>query len=152
MTDFDSMDSYLAIPRVTQLALSPDGSRLVATIGTLNDDGHERINSLWELDPAGTAEARRLTRSEKGESGPVFSPDGSLLFVSKRGAADDKEAPSLWRLPTAGDPERLLKRSGGVASIGVARDAGTGVVQGREGRGNAAHREPGPVLGPRPGT
>jgi dipeptidyl aminopeptidase/acylaminoacyl peptidase len=130
MTDFDSMDSYLALPRVTELALSPDGTRLVATIGQLNEDGNERINALWELDPAGAAEARRLTRSDKGESTPVFRPDGSLLFVSKRGGEDDKEPPALWQLPATGEPERVLKRAGGVTAIGVARDAGTVVVSG----------------------
>ena len=129
MTDFDSMDSYLALPRVTDLALSPDGSRLVATIGALNDEGSERINALWELDPAGTADARQLTRSKRGESSPAFAPDGSLLFVSKRDEDDDAPA-GLWRLPAAGEAEQVIARPGGVGAVGVARTAGTIVVAG----------------------
>jgi dipeptidyl aminopeptidase/acylaminoacyl peptidase len=129
MTDFDSMDSYLAIPRVTDLAVSADGSRLVATIGMLNDEGNERINALWELDPTGTADARRLTRSKKGESSPAFAPDGSVLFISKRDGSDDDPA-SLWRLPETGEAEQLVKRSGGVAAVAVAREAGTVVISG----------------------
>ena len=129
MTDFDSMASYLALPRVTELALSPDGSRLVATIGALNDDGNERINALWELDPAGAGEARRLTHSKRGESSPAFSSDGSLLFVSKRGKEDDAPA-GLWRLPATGEAEQVVDRPGGVAAVGVAREAATVVVAG----------------------
>ena len=129
MTDFDSMATYLALPRVSELALSTDGTRLVATIGTLNEDGNERINALWELDPNGAAEARQLTRSKRGESSPAFSPDGSLLFVSKRGAEDDSPA-GLWRLPASGEAEQLVDRPGGVAAVGVARAAGAVIVAG----------------------
>ncbi|MDT4921529.1 MAG: hypothetical protein QOI15_2431 [Pseudonocardiales bacterium] len=141
MTDFDSMDSYLALPRVTDLALSPDGGRLVATIGRLDEKGAERINALWELDPAGSAEARQLTRSDKGESAPAFCPDGSLLFVSRRGAKDDDEPAALWRLPVTGEPEQALTRPGGVANLVVARDAGAVVVSGSALPGSASSED-----------
>src|SRR4051812_4249430 len=129
MTDFDTMNSYLALPRVIDLALSTDGARLVATIGDLNDEGNERVNALWELDPAGAGEARRLTRSDKGEASPAFCPDGSLLFLSKRGGDDDTPA-ALWRLPATGEAEQLVSRPGGVAGVAVARESGTIVLSG----------------------
>jgi dipeptidyl aminopeptidase/acylaminoacyl peptidase len=129
MTDFDTMDSYLALPRVTDLALSHDGKRLVATVGTLNDDRNERINALWEIDPEGVADAVRLTRSEKGDSTPAFGADGSLLFVAKRGGEDD-DPPGLWRLPLAGEAEQVVRRSGGIAALVVAKEAGTVVLSG----------------------
>ncbi|MDT4943141.1 MAG: hypothetical protein QOJ34_3230, partial [Pseudonocardiales bacterium] len=141
MTDFDSMDSYLALPRVTDLALSPDGGRLVATIGRLDEKGAERINALWELDPAGSAEARQLTRSDKGESAPAFCPDRSLLFVSRRGAKDDDEPAALWRLPVSGEPEQVHARPGGVAGVIVARDAGAVVVSGNALPGSASSED-----------
>jgi dipeptidyl aminopeptidase/acylaminoacyl peptidase len=124
MTGFESFDDYLALSRVTDLALSADGSRLVATIAALNDDGNKQISALWELDPAGVGPARRLTRSSKGESGPVFCPDGSLLFVSGRDA-DDDEPPALWQLPPVGEARRVLTRPGGVSGAAVAREAAT---------------------------
>ena len=129
MSDFETMDDYLALPRVTDLALSPDGKRLVATIGKLNDDGNERIDALWEIDPSGAADAVQLTRSAKGESAPVFLPDGALLFVSKRDGEDD-DPPSLWRLPLTGEAEQVVQRPGGVAAVVVAKDAGTVVLSG----------------------
>jgi dipeptidyl aminopeptidase/acylaminoacyl peptidase len=125
---FSDMDSYLRIPRVNDLALSPTGDRLVATVSRFDEDGHTFLNSLWEIDPAGEGEARRLTWSDKGESGPVFTPDGSLLFTSRR-AGEEEDPPSLWQLPAAGgEARKVLTRAGGVAGAIVARDAGTVVV------------------------
>jgi dipeptidyl aminopeptidase/acylaminoacyl peptidase len=126
---FSDMDGYLRIPRVNDLALSPTGDRLVATVSALDDDGHTFVSSLWDIDPAGGADARRLTWSDKGESGPVFTPDGSLLFTSRRAGEDDDSPPSLWQLPAAGgEARKVLSRAGGVAGAIVARDAGTVVV------------------------
>ena len=98
MSGFASFDDFVTTARVDSLVLSPDGSRLVAGVSELSDDGDRFVSALWELDPAGETPARRLTRSDKGEKGAAFHPDGSLLFVSGRGAADD-EPPALWRLP-----------------------------------------------------
>jgi dipeptidyl aminopeptidase/acylaminoacyl peptidase len=129
VTDFDDFSDFLAVPRVTDLALSPDGAALVATVAGLNKDGNKFVNALWAIDPGGLDAPRRLTRSEKGESGPVFAADGSLLFVSTRDADDDDEPAALWRLPAgAGEARRVLERPGGVASVAVARAAGTVVA------------------------
>ncbi|WP_044522814.1 hypothetical protein, partial [Mycolicibacterium septicum] len=61
MTVFDDLDDYLAFPRVSGLAVSPDGSRLVTTVSTLNEKKTEFLSAIWELDPAGVEPARRLT-------------------------------------------------------------------------------------------
>ena len=101
MSGFATFDDYLAHPRVTDLALSPDGSRLLATVAQLAEDGAKLVSALWEIDPSGTADAARLTRSSKGESGPALHPDGRVLFVSARDADDDEPA-ALWVLPPVG--------------------------------------------------
>jgi dipeptidyl aminopeptidase/acylaminoacyl peptidase len=137
MSGFASFDEYLALSRVIDLALSHDGSRLVATVATLNKDGNELINALWEIDPSGTAEATQLTRSDKGESTPAFAPDGSLLFASRRDGQDDDDPAALWRLPVAGEAARVLTRPGGIAAIQVARDSGTVVVSSKVLSGSA---------------
>jgi dipeptidyl aminopeptidase/acylaminoacyl peptidase len=125
---FDDLTDYYAVPRVNGLRLSPDGSRLVATVATLDDDGNTYVSALWEIDPAGQRAARRLTFSEKGESGAEFLPDGSILFVSKRGGDDDDPA-SLWLLDASGgEARKVASRPGGVAGVVTARDARTVVV------------------------
>ncbi len=117
---------YVAIPRISELALSPAGDRLVATVSALDGDGARLVRSLWELDGRGDAPARRLTRSEKGESSPVFCADGSLLFLSRRprpgGKEDDPAA--IWRiLPDGGEPWPVASRSGEITSVAAAHDA-----------------------------
>jgi dipeptidyl aminopeptidase/acylaminoacyl peptidase len=126
------LDSFLSLPRVDGLALSPDGTRLVTSVATVAPDGKKFLGALWELDPKGTAPPRRLTRSAKGESSAVFLPDGSLLFTSSRSDPDAKEdekdddAPAaLWLLPAAGGEARLVADPpGGVEGVAVARDSG----------------------------
>ncbi len=113
ITPFHDLRNFVAIPRVTALRLSPDGTWLAAAIQTLSADGKKYLTSVWRIDPGG-GQARRLTRSAEGEANPRFLPDGSLLFTSKRpdpgrknagsdgdsGSGDDVAA--LWLLPAAG--------------------------------------------------
>ena len=88
MSAFDDLDDFIAIPRVNQLRLAPDGSRLVATVAAPARSRKKYVSALWEIDPQGHREARRLTLSAAGESSPRFLPDGTLLFLSKRRADD----------------------------------------------------------------
>src|SRR5262249_18433747 len=111
-------------PRVSGLALSPDGRRLIASIEEPDSKRARFSPALWEIDPEGRRPARRLTWSERGESSPAFLPDGSLLFVSTRGEGDAAEA-ALWRLPAGGEARALAKQPGGIGGPAVAAGAGT---------------------------
>ena len=133
MTDYTDLDDYLALPRVSGLALSPDGRRLVTTVATLDKDATRYVTALWEVDPAGQLPARRLTRSAKGEAAPVFTPAGDVLFTSARpdpdGGTPDDDAPSaLWLLPPVGEARVVGTRPGGIAGVVVADQAGTVAV------------------------
>ena len=81
---FADLDEFLALPRVAGLAVSTDGSRAVTAISELNEKRTEYVTAVWELDVAGEQPARRLTRGAKGESAPVFTASGDLLFIAKR--------------------------------------------------------------------
>jgi dipeptidyl aminopeptidase/acylaminoacyl peptidase len=131
-TPFDDLDAYLALPRVSGLAVSADGMRVVTSIAELNDKRTEYVSAVWELDPAGVQPARRLTRGAKGESSPVFTADGDVLFVATRPTEDDDKPPAaLWRLPAAGgEAFEALALPGGVEAVRTARDADLAVVSG----------------------
>ncbi|MGY2079314.1 S9 family peptidase [Modestobacter sp. SYSU DS0657] len=129
-TPFHRLADFMALPRLGGLALSPDGTRLVTAVATLNPAGTAWQSALWEVDPAGRRSARRLTRGPVAESAPVFTPAGDLLFTSARPDPDaDKDAgepkPSLWCLPADGGEARLvLQRAAGISGVLVAADTG----------------------------
>jgi hypothetical protein len=45
---------FIALPRLSGLRLSPDGSRLVVAVATLGPDGKDLRTALWQVDPSGT--------------------------------------------------------------------------------------------------
>src|SRR6476660_2234347 len=124
-TPFQDLDEFLALPRASGLAVSPDGSRVVTSIAELNEKRTEFVSAIWELDPAGKQPPRRLTRGVKGESSPEFTADGDLLFVAARPTEDDDKPPaSLWRLPAAGgEAVEELALPGGIDAVRAARSA-----------------------------
>jgi dipeptidyl aminopeptidase/acylaminoacyl peptidase len=132
-TPFHDLDHYVAIPRLTGLAASQDGTRLVVGVQTLDEERTSYRTALWEVDPAGEAPARRLTRSTKGEASAVFTRSGDLLFTSARPDPDGAPAGSstepasaLWLLPAQGGEARVIAAPpGGVSGALTARDADT---------------------------
>jgi dipeptidyl aminopeptidase/acylaminoacyl peptidase len=133
-TPFHDLDTYIDLPRGSGLTLSPDGSRLVTAVQTLDPKRTKYVTALWEVDPSGARPARRLTRSAKGEGGAAFLPDGSLLFTSPRPDPDTKEDDAdevalLWLLPAGGGEARVVAtRPGGVDGVRIAAAAGTVVL------------------------
>lgn len=130
-TAFHDLDEYVALPRMSGLVLSPDGSRLVTQVSTVNHDATKVHTALWEVYPTRARPARRLTRSAQGETGAAFTPDGDLLFTSSRpnaDATDDAEKaldkPALWVLPAGGGEARIVAtRPGGVRDVRTARSS-----------------------------
>jgi dipeptidyl aminopeptidase/acylaminoacyl peptidase len=135
-TPFHDLNDYIAIPRLTGLRLSPDGSWLAATVQSLSADKKKYVTSIWRIDTGGGPPAR-LTRSAEGEGSPRFLPDGALLFTSKRpdperknGKQDaDDSGTALWLLPSGGGEARSVAAvSGGISGVQTAASASTIVV------------------------
>ena len=142
LTPFHTLHDYVALPRLTGLRLSPDGSWLAASVSALSPDGRTFKPSIWRI-PAGPAEGRsatRLTRSAEGEDNAAFLPDGSLLFLSARPApADGPVSPAE---PGAGQPgspasHRPARRGRGRRG---GREAGALAASGQRRGGVPAHR------------
>jgi dipeptidyl aminopeptidase/acylaminoacyl peptidase len=130
VTALRDLGEYIAIPRLTGLRLSPDGSWLAAVVQTVGGEPSKYFTSIWRIDTAGDREPVRLTRSAEGETSPQFLPDGSLLFASKRpdtgaGKKDadaGKDKPAVWLLPAlGGEARRVTAPDGGVAGLATAR-------------------------------
>ncbi|BBZ76714.1 peptidase S9 [Mycolicibacterium anyangense] len=130
--DFSDLDAYLALPRVSGLAVSPDGSRVVTTVAELDAKKTAYVSALWELDPAGVNPARRLTRGAKGESAPAFTASNDLLFTAVRPTEDEDKPPAaLWRLAAAGgEAVRVAELPGGIGAALAASEAAVVVAAG----------------------
>lgn len=127
-TPFHDLEQYIALPRTGHLVLSPDGTRLAVSVQSLDTKKTAYRTAWWQVDPAGQAPARRLTRGAKGEGEAAFTPAGDLLFTAVRptGAEDEDETPSLHLLPRdGGEARQVAARTAGLGGLRVARQAGT---------------------------
>ena len=127
-TPFADLDAFVALPRMSGLALSPDGRRLAVAVSSPDPKSQRYRTSLWSVDPEGAAPAVRLTRGAAGESSATFTNAGDLLFTAKRSDPDSsdpaEERSPLWLLPAAGGEARLLaSRTGGFFGVLAARSA-----------------------------
>jgi len=57
VTAFSDMNAYVAIPAVTALRLSPDGTWLAAAVQSLGPEPSKYITSIWRIDTGGAAPA-----------------------------------------------------------------------------------------------
>lgn len=125
-------DDIMRMRAVGGVALSPSGDRVLYTVSawehpnanpargdTALGDKHDRRSHVWVVPFAGGT-ARQLTFSERGESGPQWSPNGTTIsFVSARGAATGEEGPrpQIWLLPAdGGEASQLTNARDGVSA------------------------------------
>lgn len=125
----------VASGRLSTLALSPRGTRLIAS-ESKNDSRLQGRRAIWELDPAGMVEPQHLTDVPVGFSGLALTPQDELLVASTTPAGQV----SLRRFPANDREAPLLHRHGlaTLTSVDVARDSGSIVVAGTRGNGTSA--------------
>jgi dipeptidyl aminopeptidase/acylaminoacyl peptidase len=81
---------FLSLERVSEPAISPDGSRIVYTVTVADLGANRRNQDLWLVDTTGTP--RRITDDSLGGRGAKWSPDGqTIAFINSRGGT-----PEVW--------------------------------------------------------
>ncbi len=147
MSDDLALDAFLAIPRLHNLHVSPDGARLALTVQTVAPDGQKFQNTIWEVPTTGDATPRRVSGDGTDETARGFAADGSLLFTTPRrpepgdpdagGRSTETTAPSgppeetqaLYILPVGADHSRcVLAPAAGVGEVLTSRGSATVVV------------------------
>src|SRR5579863_7928933 len=105
-----TFDDMIAMHRLAEAELSPDGKWVVYTVATPDIEANRNATNLW-MSPTAGGEAIRLTRTGK-DSSPKWSPDGkTIAFLSARSgdsqvyllSMDGGEAHPLTKLSTGAD-------------------------------------------------
>lgn len=98
-----TIEDLYRLRQVRDLALSPDGKAVVFTLTARDLPKAQSASHIWMMSTDGGA-PRQLTFHEKGESSPVFSPDGKqLAFIASRDGAAN-----VYLLPLDGGEARKL--------------------------------------------
>ncbi len=92
-----SIHDMLAMERISDPAVSPDGSQVLYTVRTTDLEANGGRTDLWLVPVAGGL-PRRLTTSPESDYQGRWSPDGrTIWFLSTRSGAAQ-----IWRLPVSG--------------------------------------------------
>jgi dipeptidyl aminopeptidase/acylaminoacyl peptidase len=106
-----TIEDFYRVHPLKEVSFSPDGKSLVFTVTTRDLPKATSADHIWMMNADG-ANSRQLTFSAKGESAPVFSPDGKwIAFVSSR----DGDSELYLLPPNGGEAKKLTDISTGVS-------------------------------------
>jgi WD40 repeat protein len=113
-----SVHDMLAMERVSDWQVSPDGRLAVFGVSTTDLDANRRRNRLWLVETDG-AGLKPLTSAAGGDAHPRWSPDGrSVLFLSSRSGSSQ-----IWRIAVdGGEAEQVTRLPLDVGSFAVSPD------------------------------
>jgi dipeptidyl aminopeptidase/acylaminoacyl peptidase len=113
-----TVHDLVAMDRVSESAVSPDGRLVVFTVSELDLEHNRRRTDLWLAGTDGAA-ARRLTNHPAADTSPLWSADGrSVWFLSNRSGSMQ-----VWRVPVdGGEPVQVTDLPLDIASFVVSPD------------------------------
>jgi dipeptidyl aminopeptidase/acylaminoacyl peptidase len=113
-----TIDDMVALKRVSQAAISADGSRAAYVVRKANWDENAFENEIWLAD-VGSGASRVFTQGKKSSDAPSFSPDGaSLAFLSDR---EGKR--QVYVVPlVGGESRKVTSAEEGVSRFAWSRD------------------------------
>lgn len=108
-----------ALERISQVQVSPDGTRVCFVLRTTDFDANRGRTNLWTCDIDGGGLRRLTTHPDGGAGNPRWSPDGSAIyFISSR---DDSS--QIWRIATdGGEAEQVTRLPLDVENFTLSRD------------------------------
>jgi dipeptidyl aminopeptidase/acylaminoacyl peptidase len=100
-----SVHDMLAMDRISDPQVSPDGSRIVFSVSRTDLEANKRRTDLWLVAADGSG-LKRLTTHEASDTSPRFAPDGAAIyFLSTRSGSSQ-----VHRIPAdGGEAEQVTK-------------------------------------------
>jgi dipeptidyl aminopeptidase/acylaminoacyl peptidase len=113
-----SIHDMLAMDRISDPAVSPDGRWVVFTLRTTDVEANRGLTDLWSIDIGGKS-LRRLTSHPAADFNPRWSPDGkAVYFLSTRSGSSQ-----VWRIrPDGGEAEQVSRLPLDVSNLAVSPD------------------------------
>ena len=98
-----SAKDLVLMPRVQELAASPNGTRYVTAVNTWDEATNKKTQTLYLGDYAAPDSALVPLDAVTGavDNTPVWTPDGATLLFFSAGARSDK--PAVWAIDVAGE-------------------------------------------------
>ena len=106
-----TIEDLYRVKSISDVHVSPDGKSIIYAVAASDLARAKRVSHIWMMNIDGGS-PRQLTSGEKGESSPMFSPDGKwILYISSKDAG-----PQLYLMPTGGgEAKKLTNISTGVS-------------------------------------
>ncbi len=106
-----TIEDLYRVKSISDVHVSPDGRSVIYAVTTSDLPRAKRVAHIWMMGIDG-GNPRQLTSGEKGESSPVFSPDGKWIsYISSKDGG-----PQLYLMPTGGgEAKKLTNISTGVS-------------------------------------
>ena len=113
-----TVHDMLAMQRISQPQISPDGKRVVFTVRTTDLEENRGRTSLWLVQTDGGG-LRRLTAAQANDHEPRWAPDGvTVFFLSTRSGTSQ-----VWRISAdGGEAEQVTSLQLDVTSLLLSRD------------------------------
>jgi dipeptidyl aminopeptidase/acylaminoacyl peptidase len=113
-----SIHDMLAMDRISDPQVSPDGRVIVLVVSKTDLEENKRLTDLWMVDVDGM-NLRRLTSHKAPDSNPRWAPDGkSIWFISARSGSSQ-----VWRIRIdGGEAEQMTDEPLDVGNLIIAPD------------------------------